>query len=679
MGRCFSWMLRGSRRWPREAWLLAAWLALLPVGALAAAAGDARAVLDDAMRAAAKGDWSWARHVAGDLAGGQMATYFRWRELLEGEPRPSFGVFASFLERNRDWPSLGTLQVRAEETIDDTVPHEAVLRFFKDRQPRTRPGRVRLAQALIATDRSAEARALLRQSWVEDDFGAAEEASFLERHASFLERGDHAARLDRLLWDGRHDAARRMLGRVDRDRRALAEARLALQQSAPGVDRLVAAVPAGLQGDAGLLFDRLRWRREKGSMGDVIEVLTAQPSALGRPDAWWREQQRVVRELIDQRDMRRAYRVAAAHRQQQGTGLAEAEWLAGWLALRFLDDAATARRHFERIWPNVSTPISRARAAYWSGRAAAGMKDSDTATGWYERAARLPQTFYGQLAAAEAGVDPGSRLGPSRQASAATRAALLERAPTRVGLALCSLGQAAYAQPFFRHLGHDAGPDRDMLAAIVEAAKGCGRADLVLAAARAAVANGGEAVDEAFPVPPFDSFRERRPGLPEPALVMAVARQESLFDPQARSPAGALGLMQLMPGTAQGVTRKLGLPYSKARLLQDPNYNIRLGSTYLQQQLDRFDGEAALALAAYNAGPSRVVRWLESYGDPRRAGTHRLIDWIELIPFTETRNYVQRVMEGWGMYRLLTDGRKRQEARQAAAQTGPVPRPKPET
>lgn len=622
------------------------------VAALAAPATP----LAQALLSADKGDWQWARRVGDNVGSPLLRSYFRWRELLESDNQLPFAAYDEFLRQGGDWPSLGTIQTRAEASIDESVAYEQRLAFFERRPPRTRQGRVRYAEALLAVDRRAEAIGLLRQSWIEDNYSGSEEDYFLERYGHILTAADHAVRLDRLLWDDRIDEARRMLGRVGAKERLLALARLKLQLSDATVEAAVDAVPPELQRDPGLLFDRLRWRRQKANDVGAAEILLNQPADLRRPEKWWDEHEKVIRELIDDRDFELAYRIAAAHQQQKGAELAEAEWLSGWLALRFLNQPAQARRHFERMWPVVTTPISRGRAAYWAGRAAAQSGDRKAAQAWYAHAASYPTSFYGQLAALEIGVDIADRLGPSSPAPSAARNALKRRVPAQLASFFCAQGQPRYAQPFFRHLGYEAA-DASELRAVIELAQACDRADLVLAAARAAASNGKHLTREAYPVPSVRTLREAMSDLPEPALRLAVARQESLFDPSAASRAGALGLMQLMPATAEAVARDLGLPYSRTRLTRDPEYNARLGSRYLQRQLARYDDEPALALAAYNAGPGRVARWLDAHGDPRLdRDPYRMIDWIELIPFSETRNYVQRVLEGRGMYRALLAG-----------------------
>ncbi|HEX8375467.1 MAG TPA: transglycosylase SLT domain-containing protein, partial [Geminicoccaceae bacterium] len=568
-----------------------------------------------------------------------------------------FAAYADFLARHRDWPSLGTLRARAEEQIDEAVPHGERLAFFAavGQQPLTRQGRIRYAQALFEAGRRAEAAEMLRRSWVLDDFPPSEGEYFLGLYREYLRAADHEQRLSRLLWDGEITAAQRMLPLVRKDLQLLATARIRLQGLEKKADAALEAVPAALRADPGLLYDRLRWARRRGQRAEAVAVLLRTPQDLVRPELWWPEQHRVIRELLDSGAADRAYQVARVHRHREGVPFAEAEWLAGWIALRFLKDPASARRHFERLSAGVTTQISRGRAGYWAGRAAEQAGDRVGAREWYRRASAHPSTFYGQLAARKATVRLPALVPLRARATEGARERLRRRDSAAVAAALCRLdgGEADAALPFFRHLGHEAADDPDELRAVAELAAECGRPDLVVIAAKAAAKEGAEPdPNTAFPVPAVRGFRAEDRSLPDPALRIAIARQESQFDHRVGSPAGALGMMQLMPATAKAVCERLGLPYSKTRLVRDAEYNVRLGSTYIKGQLDNYDGEAVLALAAYNAGPGRVAQWLRENGDPRGGSAERLVDWVEMIPFAETRNYVQRVVEAREVYKV---------------------------
>jgi soluble lytic murein transglycosylase len=473
----------------------------------------------------------------------------------------------------------------------------------------------------------------------------------LERYGGHLRRQDHEQRLDRLLWDGAAGAARRMLPLVDARRRALAEARLALQAGGKPADRAIRRMSAEVAADPGVVFERIRLERRRGRHGTARALLLSVRQEPTRPDAWWAERGYHARAALDARDAGTAYRLAAGHRLPEGAAMAEAEWLAGWLALRFLDRPGDALRHFERLFEGVSTPLSRSRAAYWAGRAAAAAGRPEEARGWLERASRWPATWYGQLAAAELGRTPALHHGPP-PIEPALRQAFAGKELVRLAEAFCRAGVATEAGPPIRRLAEEAENDPARLSLALELAVRCGRLDLATALGRGPVRDGRVDPLLAFPVPRLDGFLGSPSGEPEPALLLAVARQESQFDPRAVSPAGARGLMQLMPATARAVARELAIAYRPEALLAEPAFNLRLGAHYLGRQLERF-GEPALALAAYNAGPGRVEAWLAQYGDPRGRGRHALVDWIERIPFRETRNYVQRVLEGAEVYRRL--------------------------
>jgi soluble lytic murein transglycosylase len=628
---------------------LVALLATATLCATTALAEPSPAQVRRTFEAAAAKDFDAARKAAGGDP--VLGTYVEWRVLREIPVQP-FARYRSFLDSSGHWPDSATIQARAEEVIADSLSAREQLAFFETRPPIGRAGRIARAEALLKEGRTGEAVPLLRAIWVEDDFGRVEETLFLQRHGQHLDGSSHAARLARLLWDGRTDAAERIFDRVTAEQRALATARIRLQEQAYGVDAAIAAVPASLRNDAGLAFDRLKWRRAKGRHDEVPEMLLSVQSEPGSGGAWWAERGLAARLAMEAGDFRLAYRIASSHRQTSGAAFAEAEWLAGWLALRFLDEPADGFAHFERFFAGVGTPISLGRGAYWAGRALAAQGDRRGAQTWYRRAAEHPTTFYGQLAAAELG-EP-LRFPPTNgsQPSQAVRAAFARQDLVQLTGWLCALGEQDEIRPFVSQLGRNAAGDEAQLELVYDLARDCARPDLVVVVAKAAIRNGAEPLSS-FPVPDMHSVFS--PSLDEvgPDLILAVARQESQFDAGAASRAGARGLMQLMPTTARSVARSLGLPFDLEALTADPDFNVQLGTWYLGRQLERYDGSVALAAAAYNAGPGRVGEWLERHGDPRGSPVHELVDWIELIPFAETRNYVQRVIESQAVYAAL--------------------------
>jgi soluble lytic murein transglycosylase len=414
------------------------------------------------------------------------------------------------------------------------------------------------------------------------------------------------------------------------------------------------------------MYERLRWRRRKGRDDDAREILFAAPEELGVAKLWWRERVLQVRKSLNQGSVTDAYRLASQHGQIESSSFAEAEWLAGWIALRFLGENERAFGHFSRLHDAVFMPISRARAAYWAGRAADAMEDREGAALWYAQAGRYPGAYYGQLALARAG--GGAALpfaGAPGGGGAAPRAAIAGHELFAVIRLLNFLGEDRLAGAFTSRLVEISKGPADH-AVIAHFAHALGRHDLAIRAAKQATRDGY--VSEANIFPLVDIPFAYADSVLEHALVLALTRQESLFDRRAKSPAGARGLMQLMPATARAVAKRLRLPYAKSNLTHGA-YNVKLGSAYLADLIEKYDGSYVLALAAYNAGPSNVRRWLRNNGDPRRDPGVDLVDWIELITIPETRNYVQRVLEGVQVYRwqlgarVLADSLERDLAR----------------
>lgn len=601
-----------------------------------------------------------------------------WVMLQDDTSAPPFETIVAFVEANPSWPGQAKLRVRAEEAIAPETPDPLIISWFDGRSPRTAGGTMALADALLRNAGAERAIRVLRRAWVEIDMDARDEAIFIERFGQYLEDEQHAARLDRLLWDRRISAARRQMARVGEGRRALADARLRLMRLRGGVDAALDRVPEWLADDPGLNFERLRWRRRKDMNDGAVELLLSAPPDPRYAKRWWREREIMARRILAEGDARTAYRVVSAHGIEHGAERAEAEFLAGWIALRFVDDPQTAFKHFVDLYDSVRYSISLARAAYWAGRAAEAAGEQANAQLWYQSAASHVTTFYGQLAAHRLEDSPRADLPREPVIGAKARLAFDRDELVRSVRLLISMrdGDTVVAPqpgdspasgvdpasvlsgleeddalvPFLRHIAWRSKTSEEWVLA-AELAREADRSEVAVYIARRAARDGVILGDLGYPTL---QISDEIP--PDPALVHALVRQESGFDPGARSRAGARGLMQLMPGTARRVARSLKLTdHSTERLTSDPNHNVLLGSTYLDSMLDRFDGSMVMALAAYNAGPHRVKRWLKDNGDPR-GSLDRTIDWIESIPFSETRNYVQRVLETLPIYRWKLEG-----------------------
>jgi soluble lytic murein transglycosylase len=610
-----------------------------------------QAVIHEAFLAAGRNEWARAFRLVALVDDPLPTKTMRWLQMVQAGQPADFATVAGFLVDNPDWPWPEQLQLLAEGTITDPADHALIRRLFAERPPLTARGHIRYGEALFAIDQDERARALIRRAWVEGDFSEREEKRFLSKYRKLLTREDHVARLDNLLWDHRRRSAVRMLALVPDGHRRLAEARMRLQRRQSGLDKAIEAVPASLRDDPGLTFDRLRWRRQQRQDKGVVELLLDPPATLGRPALWWFERELQIRRALRKRDFDLAFRLASRHglSQVDGDDFAEAEWLAGWLALRFADQPNTALRHFAHLYHGVRAPVDVARAGYWAGRSAAALGDSLVATQWYRRAAAQPIAYYGQLAAEELGAAGGPLADPP-PADVRMRAAFESKELVRVARMLIEADATDQLAPFLVRLGEQATEPTEV-GLVAELGATSGRPHLVTELGRYTAYYGIPNHTAAFPIPGIERMLRPPPSDPEPALLMGVGRQESLFNTWVTSRAGAAGLLQLMPRTAFLMARQQGLPYNRGLLTGDPDYNVRLGSHYLKTLLKRYDGEVALAVAAYNAGPTRVDEWVRLHGDPRRRDRHHLVDWIELIPFDETRNYVQRVLEGRDMYR----------------------------
>jgi soluble lytic murein transglycosylase len=575
-----------------------------------------------------------------------------WFVLFNGGFGTDFEAIDRFISLNPDWPRRTRLLARAEEALSTDTPAEQIIAWFDNRDPVTLAGREKLGGALIKVGRTAAGRALIREAWIEGNFSKDHEKSFFRRHKSHLTQVDHKARAERLMWDGKYWPTRRMIYRVDTSHRKLIEARLALRHQRGNVDRLIRNVPVKYKNDPGLIFDRLRWRRikERDNAADLFEDL---PEAVPYPDKIWRERAILARRHMQMGYISEAYRITSGHRLDAShrSEFADAEWLSGWIALQFLDEPGVAAEHFKRMYDAVRFPVSRARGAYWVGRAKERLGDSDQSEEWYATAARYPTTYYGQLATAQIVPGKGLLLPPEAPISPEIRATFDNHELVRAVRMLAAAGEEKRLFSFITQIAtlHDT-PEWSNLTARL--ARFSGRPDLAIRVAKNTLQSHGHFISGGYPtlVPPRLPQKVSH-DRPETALVLSIIRQESEFDTDAISHAGARGLMQLMPATAREVSRRSGLKYSKYNLTANPDYNVSLGQTYIANLLESYDGYLPMAIAAYNAGPHRVKQWVERHGDPRDPDVDA-VDWIELIPFKETRNYVQRVLENVQVYRL---------------------------
>lgn len=609
-----------------------------------------------AFAAAERGTWPAAHRHAANSKDPLVIKIIAWLDYQRPQTHARFGDLDAFIADNPDWPRLREVRIAAEGRIRPKDDADALTAWFARFAPLTGDGALAHIDLLNRQNQLNANRALVAQYWREANFSRKVEQAYYRRYRKYLSAEDHIERLDRLIWDQRYWPARRMLRRVSQPVAALGFARLALMRREAGVDGAIAKVPEDLRDDHGLWYERARWRRRKGKDEDAREVLfsldeTGQLSQTGR---WALERRILSRRAINDGYYTEAYRLVAAHGTESGVDFAEAEFLAGWVMLTHHQEPSTAYRHFTRLFRGVNYPISRARGAYWAGRAAAEAGRLGDAQRWWYEAARYPVTFYGQRAIAALGLAlPDLEFVAPPHTPA--RSGIADHELVSALRLLQRAKQEKHMRPFLLQLAGLARNTEERLA-VVALAEELGRPREAIRAAKLIQQEDNLVALQGYPILEVGA-RERSGHTPTSDLILAIIRQESGFDTRAHSGAGARGMMQLMPATAKIVARSLKQPYSRDRLFSDPDYNILLGSTYLGMMLERFDGAVALALAAYNAGPHRVERWLKEYGDPR-TGEISIIDWMESIPFDETRDYVQRVLEAVPVYtQLLKDKR----------------------
>ena len=614
------------------------------------AVADEAASLRSALALAAKGDWP-AAQIASMGAGAVGADIIEWQRLRAA--KGMLGDYEAFLARRPDWPGLALLKEKGEVAVARSTDPARVIAYFATKQPGTGLGAVSLVRALLLSGLKDKAETEAFRAWTELKFSAEEEDAMLTLMGDSLAVA-HEVRLDRILWDGgRRAEALRMLPRVSPGWRALGNARIALQADAPDAPKLVEAVPKDLAGDPGLAQARFTFRMRAERYDDATSLIidrSTTAASLGNPAAWAERRATLARYLMRKGQPKNAYKVAAMHQLTSGTDYADLEFLAGFIALRKLDNPDAALKHFARLKDAVATPISLSRADYWTGRALQAKGDADGAKAAYKSAARYQTAFYGLLAAERLGLslDPAlatvGKAGPGWKTSDFAGSSVLAAARL-----LSDAGDRTLSKRFFLQLAESL--DGTELEQLADLALRMGEPHIALLVAKAAAERGVILARSYYPI------TEMVPeGLPvSRALALAISRRESEFDPAAQSPAGARGLMQVMPATAQTVAKGLGEDFTTGRLTIDPPFNVRIGSTYLRDLADQFGPAVALIAAGYNAGPGRPKKWIAEFGDPRSADVD-VVDWVETIPFTETRTYVMRVAEGVVIYRAQLKG-----------------------
>ncbi len=625
-------------------------LCFAPVSVFSKSQEENGDLLSSALAAMAQKDWVTAGHLAAQISDPVASDLVVWERLRQSEG--SWDEYEKFLAGHADWPGLARLRRAGEEVIPRDHDPASVRRFFEGNPPQTGTGSLRLAEALQSQGRTADARAEVIRAWRDMSLQPHEEAELLDRFGGVLSRY-HQDRLDNLLWDGQTRAAERILGLVTDPQARLAKARIGLQRAVKGVDGLINSVPKSFSDDPGLAFDRFMWRVKK-ERWDEAEALLLERSgtveSLGRPESWSNRRRGFARRAMRAGDANLAYLLASQHGLTSGENYADLEWLSGYIALTYLKSPEQALTHFTRFQNAVDSPISLGRAGYWVGRAYEALGQGKEAIQAYKLGAGFQTSFYGQLAAERIDVSSDASLTGKADFPNWRKAGFVSSGPIRAALLLNHAQEQQMMRWFFTHVAETL--DQTGLLQLSQLALELDRPHVALGVAKEAAKRGIVLPESYFPVTDLATYSVDV----DPEVAMSIARRESELNEAAVSPAGAQGLMQIMPGTARDVSRDLGIEYSKARLTSDWRYNARLGTAYLGSLLKLYDGSYLLAFAAYNAGPNRVAEWIEEYGDPRDSVIDK-VNWVEHIPYRETRDYVMRVMESLHVYRARLSGR----------------------
>lgn len=572
-----------------------------------------------------------------------------WLVATSGGPQVPSSRIAQVAQKLGDWPGQTLLALRFEQALmREKAPAKTVIAAFGAGKPVSDDGILILARAYAAAGRKADAAALVRPFWRDGRFGDPYEGIFRKEFGGLLGAADHKARMDALLYAEKTAAALRIAGLLDKNQQLLAKAVAAVIKQTKA-DKALAEVPASLRKEPIYIYASIQQARRTKKLEQATALMLSaprDPALVVDGDAWWVERRLISRALIDKGDAKNAYKIAAGHAAESSPMRAEAEFHAGWYALEFLGDPASARRHFLAIRTASTMPLSQSRAEYWLGRAAEAAGDTGEASAQYQRAAAYPTTFYGQLALSRLG-HKKLQLSTPAPADAAVRARFEGRDLVQVIRRLTAVGRADRTEIFYRFLAEKL-EDPSEIALLAQMAEKNDQHQVALQIGKTAATRGLPCETLAFPIAGIPA--SAKTDIVGKHVVYAIARQESAFNHSAVSSAGARGLLQLMPATAKHSAKSAGLPFSQSRLTSDPAYNATLGATHLDELFGKLGGSYVMTFAAYNAGKSRVDAWVKAHGDPRDPKVD-VVNWIELIPFTETRNYVQRTMENLQVYR----------------------------
>jgi len=587
----------------------------------------------------------------------------------------AFGDISRFVNDNQFFPNIFDLRKNAEKiAIVNNIPYRFSRQYFQNFPATNTESKTYLLKSKISYLNFLEANGqnleqknnlqkeidgLMIDIWIHNNFSPEKEVKFLSNYGNKLTQESHIARINRLLWDNKNDDAKRIFYLVSVDYQKLFAAIEEIDKNPKYIDKILASIPRSLRRSDVLAYKIIIWRKLRvanngADVKEVIDMLLDIPSSADNPDRWWSLRKLYSREMLKAKDYKKAYLLASKHGLKvNSVDFSDAEWTAGWIALRFLDKPKIAYDHFNNLYLNVTYPISLSRAAYWLGMSSQAMGDRQKAIDWYKIAIKYPTYFYGQLAIYKHRVldSVGSQndiiLPKDPDILASDIKSMSKDDSLKIAYLLALMGDKKNSTKIFEYVVTNAKTDGE-IAVVMRVVSEMDNKELSVKISKVAAKKNVFFIKDKFQIIKTIENDAYAP------LVHAIIKQESGFAPSAFSSVGAIGFMQLMPATAEAVCKKIGLKYNRHKLANDVDYNVVLGSSYIKSLINDFDGSEILAIASYNAGPGASKRWINEFYDPRKTNdVDKVIDWIELITYSETRNYVQRIMENLIVYKYL--------------------------
>ena len=585
-----------------------------------------------AIRFMEKSNWRDAKNTAKKARAQSIYDFIVWRHLLTSGNKATFSEYKRFIERIKDYPRFDRIKYLSEHkmNLQNQSPKE-IINWFSNNEPLSGYGKMILGESLIKIGKSGEGIKLIKEGFINADLSTNDLKYFRKKFKNILDTSDYINRADHYAWEGKYWDLKRIIRYLPSEYQLLYTARQILISRGYGVDEAIKKVPNNLKNDAGLKYDRLKWRRKKGRVDSSLEILNNIKNTkeyLVRPDKWWKERSIIGRSLIYKKKYKSAYRIVSNHAMTEGAYYAEAEWMSGWIALSFLNDAKQAENHFLNFYKNVSYPISLSRGAYWLGKTYEKNGDKENSNKWFFEGSKYLTTYYGQLSHMKVKPQEKFELDKLMYIEDDYEQEFYSKKLVAIVDLLDYLNKDKYTKHILRFLAND-NVEKGSEALAAKLASDISRFDFAIQVSKIASYQKRFHNQFNYPIMSVPKFVGGRK-IPDPALILSIIRQESEFDTSARSRVGAQGLMQLMPYTAKTVSKQAKLGYSKSKLTTDPEYNINLGSHYIAGLINQYKGSYPFATAAYNAGPKRVKYWKKINKDPQKKQID-YVDWVELI------------------------------------------------